>query len=381
MGVARRPTVINSSSRSRSPVGYAQNACKDHTKLRFSSTLLNRCDLAGEARDAEQLLKDAFQRGLPVVAFLGQSVGVATEAHDPVLRAALKKLGRSGTGWKALLGAEELETSFFEWMSEGFYRTPVGAELAAVGDAPFSAIYTSSLDPRLRNLFETNGREPEPVLFGDPPPPIKRSRRRPPFYALFGYAGSSVAEFSPPSSSQRLAKRRMLHASPMARTMLETATALGLVVVDGFEPMGDWFRSEDLLALLADAPPGGVLWFGPPPSFNDEDGTTFASLVHAGVIIPEARRLGRLLAQIAASDAQLFEQRWDDPGVISFAKGNKLVTSPSIRLATEASATIVDDGFTAFLPPLSDVDRTGEFRTVDFRRELTRDFQREVTRL
>jgi len=310
----------------------------------------------------EKQLLAAFEQGLPVVAFLGQGVTRPEVGQDPVLGAALRKVGRETGGWKALISSP-LDPSIYSWMSERYAQEPVYANLLSIADAPLSAVYTSSVDPRLRNLFETAGREPDTVLVGDPPPAIRRSRRRPPFYLMFGRAGDTVAEFQPPASTSALARRRMLHASPMARTILDTATALGLVVVDGFEPSDDWFRSEDLLALLADAPIGGVIWFGPSPEFSGDDQLMFADMVERGIVLLDDRRLGRVLAKLALERGEPFEQRWDDAGVISFADGKKLLTSPSLRLATEASATIIDDAFTAFLPPVSNDDLASEFRS------------------
>lgn len=308
----------------------------------------------------ERLLRDALADTLPVVGFLGQSVGVPAN-KDGVLNSALQKLGRSGDSWRSVLAGNDIDATFFAWLGEGFLATPVSAELSSIADAPFSAIYTSSIDPRLPSLFETNGRQPETVLFGDPPPTIKRSRRKPPVYQLFGRAGAEEPDFQPPVSTQGLAKRRMLHAAPMARTLLETATALGLVIVEGFRE-GDWFRAEDLLALLADAPRKSVIWFGQRPKFGEEDDQTFQQLVDERIIVLEPRSLGRVLATLAASEPQLLEQRWDDPGVVTFASGAQLVTSPSLRLATEASATIVDDAYSAFLPPSSPSEQSTDFR-------------------
>lgn len=316
---------------------------------------------ANDKIDGEQILRDALAKCHPVVAFLGQSVGIGRDG-DPVLQAALKRVNATGNTWRSLLNFDHLETGLYSWLAEGFLRTPATAELAAIADAPFSAIYTSSIDTRLSSLFETNGREPEIVLFGAPPPSIKRSRRRPPLYQLFGRAGGGSGDFQPPTSAQALARRHMLHASPMARTLIETATALGLVVIEGYRS-GDWFRLGDLLALLAEAAPRGVVWFGELPSFSDEDQLSFEMLVSEGIVVTESRPLGRVLAQIAAAEPHLLGQRWDDPGVISFASGKKLVTSPQLRLATEASATIVDDGFTGFLAPQSAADSAADFRS------------------
>ncbi len=309
----------------------------------------------------EQKLIHALEEGLPIVAFLGQGCGYNDEQPDEILASAIKRIGRQPNGWKSLLETE-VDSKLFAWMAEKYVQSAPSAELCSIADTPFSAVYTSSIDPRIRNLFETNGREPETVLVGDPPPAIKRGRRTPPFYFLFGRAGDETFDFQPPSSPQQLAKRRMLHASPMARTLADTATALGLIVVDGFDPGRDWFRAEDLLALLADAPLGSVIWFGGQPSFRDDDQYTFEALVKSGIITVVDGSLGSFLAELSASKPEIFEHHWNDAGVITFASGNKLVTSPSLRLSTEASATIVDDAFTDFIVPLTVADKTTEFR-------------------
>lgn len=309
----------------------------------------------------EQKLINALEEGLPVVAFLGQVCGYNSEQPDEILAAAIKKLGSEARGWKSLLNSN-FDPKVFAWMAEKYVQSPPSAEICSIADTPFSAIYTSSIDPRIRNLFETNGREPETILVGDPPPAIKRGRRTPPFYFLFGRAGDETSDFQPPSSPQQLAKRRMLHASPMARTLADTATALGLIVVDGFDPECDWFRAEDLLALLADAPLGSVIWFGGQPKFNDDDRYTFETLVKTGTIDVAERSLGSVLAELSVSNPEIFAHHWNDAGVISFASGNKLVTSPTLRLSTEASAIIVDDAFTDFIVPLSIADEATEFR-------------------
>lgn len=312
--------------------------------------------------DSETILQRAFREGLPVVAFLGQSIGHDTSPQRSVLAAALAKADRDGHSWKSLLRHDQLAPEYYDWLANQFLHRAPTPEMLTVADAQFSAIYTSSVDPRLPNLFETGGREPEVVLLGDPPPPIRRSRRRPPFYALFGRAGVGIADFEPPASLPQLAQRRVMHASPMARTILETATALGIIVIDGYDPNSDWFRAEDLLALLTAAPKCGVLWCGPAPQLTEDDGVTFDHLTATGVIIRDERSLAVILSHAVPSDAGTFAQHWDDPEVVSLSGGRKLITSPSLRLATEASATIVDDALTGFIDPLSEMDRQIEFR-------------------
>jgi len=306
----------------------------------------------------ESILAGALRSRAPVVAFLGQSVGWSTVRNDPMLPTALKKVSKAGDDWRALLSREALPDGFFEWLAERFLNRAPSQELLSIADTPFSAIYTSSIDPGLVNLFATQGRQPEPVLIGDPPPPVLRSRRRLPVYYLFGRAGTGPGNFIPPSTSQALSQRRLRHASAMLKTINETATPLGLILVDGYDPAQDWLKSEDLLAVLGTAPEGGVLWCGDEPAFSDDDAETFGALVDQGLIVRDSRSLGQILALLRASGEE-WQQDWDEPGVISLAEGKKLITTARLRLSTQASAAIVDDGWLGFLPPLSgDAERT-----------------------
>lgn len=134
----------------------------------------------------ERLLEDALHEQRPVVAVLGQEAGWSADHPDPVLASALEKAPRSGDNWNSLLSREPPPETFYEWLGERFVRRAPSHELLAIADAPLSAVYTSSIDPRISNLFASNGREPEPLLLGDPPPRVSRSRRRVPIYYLFG---------------------------------------------------------------------------------------------------------------------------------------------------------------------------------------------------
>jgi len=312
-------------------------------------------DLAEIARSMESdlILGEALRTGVPVAAFLGQMTGWSATHGDPVLQLALKKASRPGDDWKSLLSREPLPQGFYEWLGERFLNRAPSRELLTTADGVFSAVYTSSIDPGLLNLFATEGRQPEAVLIGDPPPPVLRSRRRVPVYYLFGRAGAGISDFVPPSTNQSLSQRRLRHASAMLKTLNETATPLGLIVVDGYDPSHDWLRAEDLLAVLGSAPVAGVLWCGHEPEFSSDDAETYQALIDRGVIIRDERSLARLLAILRASGEDDWRGRWDEPGIISFSDGKQLITTARLRLSTQATAAIVDDAWLGFLPPLS----------------------------
>lgn len=171
-------------------------------------------------------LRRAFRSEVPIVGVFGQHVGWTVDRPDPILKPALDRLQRDKFTWKALLSREPFDPTFYEWLGERFARRAPSEGLELIGDAPLSSAFTSSLDPGFVNLFATKGREPDPVLMGDPAPRVLRSRRRPSIHYLFGRAGIGIGETQPPISAVTLSQRRIRHALPMLRNVTETATAL-----------------------------------------------------------------------------------------------------------------------------------------------------------
>lgn len=299
----------------------------------------------------EALLRNALDRGVPLVAFLGQRAGWSADV-DPVLSLALAKLGKEpDSGWNALLSRTQHPDHFDSWLDERFARRPPSSEQVAIADLSVSAVFTSSIDPGWSNLFATGGREPEPVLIGDPLPPVVRSKRRPPVFFLFGRAGPGPLETRPPNTLQTLAQRRLRHSANMLRNVLEVTTPVGLVVVDGYDPLQDWLRAEELLAVLSAAATGGVLWCGGEPEFTGDDQETFEHLVGEGIITRDDRTLAEIALGLRSASEETITPNWDDPDLVTLPHG-QLVTSPRLRLTTQASALILDDSITGFLPPL-----------------------------
>jgi hypothetical protein len=139
----------------------------------------------------------------------------------------------------------------------------------------------------------------------------------------------------------------------MLRNLDETATPLGLIVVEGYSPEIDWLRAEDLLAVISAAPEHGVLWCGTEPAFGQDDGDVYRALVDSGTVVRDERSFAELLVgEQPALDASQ-NTGWDDPEIVTLGGGPKLVVSPKLRLVTQASASIIDDSWSSFLSPLS----------------------------
>lgn len=309
-----------------------------------------------------ETLARAIREGLPIVAVLGQGVGSPPSSGDVVLQRALERAGRVGTNWSDLLDKEDLEPQFYQWLSERFMRSTPSKALQAIADMPVSAVYTSSIDTGISNLFSTAGREPKRILLGNNIPPELRSTRRPPIFYLFGRCGVGEAHIDPPSSRMALNKRRFNHASAMLRNLPDSATSLGLILVEGVSE-GDWLSANDLLPALASSPAGSVIWFGPDPQFKPPMLGEFEQLVESGVILRDENSLGEVYEQLRKDGIVPLEEKWDDPELITLPKKQQLIVTPTLRLLTEATASIVDDSWTGFLGPLPDGYRAAAFQS------------------
>jgi hypothetical protein len=137
----------------------------------------------------------------------------------------------------------------------------------------------------------------------------------------------------------------------MLRNVNEVATPVGLVVIDGYAPQYDWLKAEDMLAVLSGARVGGVLWCGSNPIFDEDDQEVFDQLVIDGIILRNERSFGELISEIRVT-SDIETQGWDDPELVTLPNSKQYVTSPRLRLTTQASALIVDDSITGFLAPL-----------------------------
>lgn len=345
-----------------------------------------------------EILLETIEEKRPLVLLLGQDAWRDSKREDAVLASALKKLGRGddvGRGWSATLGSEPLPADYYGWLSERFERRVHPAFVEILSELPLSAAFTSSIDPTLTKLFSQRGRQAEPIRTAQEYPTVARSRARPPLYCLFSQAGEGDPKEQPPVSRFDLITWRTQHALPLLERMLDTTTPIGTIVVDGFGRDGDWLRFEDVLSVLARVGSNQVLWFGGRPELSEDDAAYFAEIERMGRVLVEPARLGSVIAELRATgrlaDAMPLES--EDAGTVSLAN-TSFEVPPAERLRVEAVASIVDDSWTAFLPPLgadSEYDAFRRFHGImggqrllveGVRRgfAIERDFESELTR-
>ena len=308
-------------------------------------------------KSAHDILVAATEEQRPLVLLLGQHAWAGSESEDTVLLKALERLGRSGDlrrGWSTLLGNDPLPPTFYEWLAERFERRVHPAWLTVLGDLPWSAVFTSSLDHTLKKVVDGPGRESEVVLTARETPLAVRSKARPPLYYLFSYAGSFDQQALPPTDRGELNTRRVRHALQLLNRVMDTATSLGIVVIDGFVPGCDWIGIGDVLGAIGTAGPEQILWFGGKPDLPAEDEADFDAAVASGRLLVERDRLGTVVAELRALGRlpDLTPPDSEEAGIVSFKGDGCLETTPEERLRVEAVASIVDDAWTAFLPPL-----------------------------
>jgi hypothetical protein len=306
----------------------------------------------GQPRSVVHILA-ALAEDRPVVLLLGQDAYTTGNYPDPVLIATLQRLGRSNEskkGWNAVLGANALGEPDMEWITERFNRFVQPEGFQEIWDIPWSAVFTTTIDPRLTKRFSTRGRQPEAVLAKDHFSRVPRSRSRPPIHFLFGRSDETIPETRVPRSRMELKQRTSIHANEMLNRIAETVTPLGVLVVAGYDPDRDWLALDTLLAPLSLSANCPIVWFG---ARTGLDSDFLEYLTEQGVMVPDDRSLVSVVAELlAAGDLGSHGTATpDEPGVISIGDGKYLDVSPSLKLRVEASAAIVDDTWTSLTSP------------------------------
>jgi len=244
--------------------------------------------------------------------------------------------------WRDVLRARNITTADYQWLSERFDRRVPTEGLEKVFDLAWSGVFTTSLDHRIAGLLETRGRLPETVLAADHYSRAPRSKARPAIHYAFGRAIDAERSSPPPKSSIELKRRLSAHTVPLLNRLRETATALGLVVIDGFIPESDWLEIDVLLASVSEQPAPLVLWFGA----THTDSEFIEQMVGDGSLVCETRSLAEVLGTSArplAAETPVFSSA---EGTISLPDNRFFNLPPSLRLRVEAVAAVVDDTWT-----------------------------------
>ncbi|MCS4309590.1 hypothetical protein M2404_003967 [Rheinheimera pacifica] len=299
-------------------------------------------------------LMQAISEKVPLVLILGQDGLTDTSIKNTIFQ----HFGLDTTTearWSSLLDKMPLPDDFYLWLQERYSRYPAVTWATHVSKLPWHAIFTSSFDPNLVSRFKTTSRSPQAVLTSIETPPAFRSLSRTPIYYLYGKAGSSDAVAQAPISKPQLRARLSKHTIPMLNRVHDVATAIGIIVIDGYEPFKDWLDLDNILTLIEQAPDQRVLWFGWKADDTDVP-HELSELVSRGKIVVDPLRLGEFLAQSEVlGKLELFATEHSmEPNVISFGGDRKMSIPPELRIQVEASCYVVDDSWMDFLAPLGE---------------------------
>lgn len=299
---------------------------------------------------AIEILNEAFEEGRPVVLFAGQGFDVQSTMTDPVLSSLFKRLGvgEGLVGWSAVL-RRGLAVADTDWLAERFSRSVPSEGALAAYELPWSAVFTSSIDPNFPRRFETRGRQPEAVLAAGTFARVSRSRSRPPVHHVLGRAGETASDASAPIDMASLKRRMVRHGVELLNRIAETATARGVVVIAGFDPTSDWLNMDDLLAPLSERAGSKVVWFG---STDIDDSAFAADMIETGNLVLERGSLANAIAGPGSNWTDFSASATpDEPSMVTLGSGVLDIT-PAVRLRVEASAAVVDDGWTKELDPI-----------------------------
>lgn len=310
--------------------------------------------------DPLEILADALREKRPLVLFAGQSLD---SVNDAILSSLLDHLGCPGSdsGWHAAL-KHGISASDMTWLSERFDRSVPSDATTPIFSLTWSAVFTSSIDPRFARRFETRGRQPESVLSRNTFARVSRSRSRPPCYYLLGKSDETVQDGRAPGSPSDLTRRLSLHTTELLNRIAETATVRGLVVIAGYDPDKDWLPIESLLAPLSiSSGSPTVLWFGCPCKL---DSALAEEMIRQGSLIETVTTLSSTINQLEFSGGLDItgSAAPDEPGLVSISGGNALDLTPALRLRVEASSAIVDDGWTEDPEPIDEFELGEAFR-------------------
>ncbi|MBK9155719.1 MAG: hypothetical protein IPM25_16180 [Chloracidobacterium sp.] len=201
----------------------------------------------------------------PAVLFLGQHHLSLERGSDPLLEEVLRKFGPSMNGRKSayddlfLLGQDSGE-NHLDWLRERCRRMLPSTWLEIIGRFPWSSVVTSAVDTLVDRALEVEWREIHPIFEDKINPFDPRNRRRLHLTHLFGSLGRIEPAERPPLSKLELIKKRPNAISLLGR-LPEVVSPLGTLVVEGYEPKGDWLGIEDFYAVLDNLGDGQIHFF------------------------------------------------------------------------------------------------------------------------
>lgn len=169
--------------------------------------------------------------------------------------------------------------------------------LEPVSQFAWSAVFSSGIDSVWSDAFRIKFRDIFKVMDDRTNPSDPRNRQQLHCTYLFGCVDQNEEDCRSPLDRLELLRRKQV-AVLLGRRLPETATSLGTLVIEGYNPEHDWFSPEDLYPILSFFTSGQVHLFST-SRFKIED-PLLMSLARGGKIVLHERSLAQVLAEGSA---------------------------------------------------------------------------------
>ena len=299
----------------------------------------------------------------PSVLILGQSYLRLRGRDDAFLRAVLGEPNEERAASYDSIFA--LQDTSIKRMLDLCSSIPSPDWLGEVAELPWNAVFTSAIDVVWLEAFRRQSwRTVQPIADPKLNPQDPRNPLNLKCTFLFGSVEGKAWPDTPPLSPFEL-KRHRLQAVTLLQRLAETATPLGLIVVEGLDEK-DWLSLDDLLPVLSELNPGQVHWF------------SFSSQLNLSEDIVRLRERGLIKCHEESfisylwrgEVAQLFDankiSQQQGGHVIEIRADKKQATlfkiDDDLWAQVSLTANVLDRDLTAPVPDLSEDARYYEFR-------------------
>ncbi len=234
---------------------------------------------------------DRLSRG-PAALLLGQQHLALGRGDDPLLGLLAKKFEFSRIdGYDLLLAAEAEAGGIAAWLDSRSRSLTISEHLEAISGYEWIGVWSSAVDSLWAGAFERPWRETQPVLSEAFHPADPRNRRRLHCTYLFGALSRSDSAERVPMTNLGLIQRRGV-ANALARRLITVLGPTGVLAIEGYHS-SDWFRIEDLLAVISQMQPGQCHLFGADENLINDPAVS--ALVDEGLLVAHEASLASVL--------------------------------------------------------------------------------------
>lgn len=283
--------------------------------------------------NTKDLILECLNNDSPLIFFVGQNY----INNDAVLESLQKRIKKEGISWSRL-HLLELTKEDQNFLRDKFSTLRLPESIQTAFQLNWSAIFTSSIDPRIRSALSTRNREPEIIIKGqDYRPKNIRSIVKTPIFYLFSNIEAIHTNETPPFNPTQYGMRKRTDASNMLHYINDSATG-GILVVEGLSE-NDWLEIADLLYTTTVQ----IIWCNiKDKPINSE---VYQHFLNEGRIYEEEGSVSELVSILYAENKINFSDLQETDQIITLEHNNYLELEPQHKIQIESSAYIIYDSW------------------------------------